>query len=403
MARYPNLRHIRLLSIAIERGSLTGAAEMVHISQPAASQAISKLRKMYGCPLLKRIGNSIAPTPEGLIVNNRGKRALELLHDADRRLTVKTRYSTRRHAGDLERNATVSQLRAISVFGRTGNFMAAAQSLSQAETSVRRAIKELEGVAGAMIIDGKLGAHRLTSIGEMLARLANLLLRELDTIFEELRENAGMIDGRVAVGTLPLARTRIIPEAIVAVAGQYPQASIQLVDGAYETLVHQLGTGELDMIVGALRTGPVSPALCQEALFEDELSVVARAGHPLTRLRYPNIGQLAEYPWIVARKDTPNRKIFESLFGPVEGGHVETASLATMRGILLISDYLTLISKRQVEYELRTGMLAEIPFRLGQTDRVIGVTSRREWLPTRLQREFLETLKNLAGESPRWD
>ena len=54
MTAYPNLRHIRLLKHAIALNSLSKAAEVVGISQPAASQAIAGLEEQFGGQLFER-------------------------------------------------------------------------------------------------------------------------------------------------------------------------------------------------------------------------------------------------------------------------------------------------------------------------------------------------------------
>jgi len=73
------LRHIRLFEAALAHGSLSRAAGAVHISQPAASQALAKLRQIYGADLMVRQGNGIVPTEQGMIVGRRCSRALDQL------------------------------------------------------------------------------------------------------------------------------------------------------------------------------------------------------------------------------------------------------------------------------------------------------------------------------------
>jgi LysR family transcriptional regulator of gallate degradation len=56
---------------------------------------------------------------------------------------------------------------------------------------------------------------------------------------------------------------------------------------------------------------------------------------------------------------------------------VETGDLALLRGLLLESDMLTVLSAHQLHHEVRTGQLAVLPFEMPGMERNIGVTTRR--------------------------
>ena len=49
-------------------GTMTAAAEVEAISQPAISAQIKALERYYGTPLLERHGRGIRPTPAGQLV-----------------------------------------------------------------------------------------------------------------------------------------------------------------------------------------------------------------------------------------------------------------------------------------------------------------------------------------------
>ncbi len=45
-----------------EHGGISGAARHLHLSQPAVSHALARLRRMWGDPLFVRQGNRMVPT-----------------------------------------------------------------------------------------------------------------------------------------------------------------------------------------------------------------------------------------------------------------------------------------------------------------------------------------------------
>lgn len=403
MSAYPNLRHVRLFSHAAETGSLSRAAEAVRVSQPAASQAIAGLEAHFSGDLFERRGSGVFVTERGRVVAARAARVIEMLRAANARLARQARAARTAAQNLLETHATIAHLRAIDGFSRAGSFSAAARRMGQAEPSVQRAARELERIGGVPLFEGRQQSVRLTPAGALLASSAGLMLKELESAAEEVRELDGRFDGRVVVGTLPLVRTTVIPDAVADCTGARPGASIEILDGAYESLLHGLSMGEIDMLVGALREGAPARGLAQEVLFLDGLSVVARAGHPLAAAGRVGLGALSAYPWALPRRGTPTRAIFDAIaerggFGPPAGtGIIETGSLVALRGILLGSDRLTLMSRRQIAYEERAGLLGVIDAPLPPTERPIGVTTRAGWKPTALQAEFLAALRRAAS------
>ncbi|MBO0347385.1 LysR family transcriptional regulator [Roseibium limicola] len=395
---YPNLRHLRLLEAAHRLGSLTAAAETILISQPAASQAITRLNSQFGGKLLQRRGNGVFATERGLLVVRRTERVLGLIKNYSQSSLRRLRGARLEREIALENHLTISHVRAVSAVGRMGSFSAAARSLGQTEPNVQRAARELEGILGSKLFVGGVKGMHLTDGGEAIARTANLILKELDSTFEEIREYEGAYDGRVVIGTLPLVRSWLVPEAVVAVSKGYPEATIGILDGTYEDLIHSLESGGIDVLLGALREGFTHPGLEQEVLFEDQLSIVVRNGHPLTSLPEISLETLQQYAWVLPRPGTPTRDLFERLVqsGALPRdtrGCIETGSLVALRGILMDTDYLTIISPRQIVLELEAGLLKVLPVPLKGSARPIGMTTRNNWQPTRLQEDFVTSLR----------
>ncbi|MCH8466782.1 MAG: LysR family transcriptional regulator [Roseinatronobacter sp.] len=401
---WPNMRHLRLLDLAAQDGSLTKAARAVHISQPAASQAIAKLARVFDAPLLERVGNAVTLTPEGQIVTERARRALAHLQDPALFAKGRARQAS---ADLLERYASITQLRVMALFALTGSFPATARGLGQTEASVQRAAKDIEQIIGQPVLEGGRRSRALNAVGQNIARRASLALREIELAHADLRARKGLFDSRLVIGALPLARTRLVPRAVLRLLEKYPFARIEILDGAYEFLLQRLRLGACDLIVGALRDDVGADDLLEAPLLSDSLRLVARAGHPFVgaEISGPELGQ---FPWIVPRRDAPARRVFEAFaqrhgLGQHLRGHVETGSLVVLRGILLESDALALISPNQIRYELEQGLLVTLDIPVPGSARAIGVTALRTGLPGRLHLDFLEFLAQEVARSAASD
>lgn len=64
-----NYRHLRYFHAVVVEGSVTAAAEAMHVSQPSVSAQIRKLEKAIGYTLFDRSGRTLTLTPEGRLVN----------------------------------------------------------------------------------------------------------------------------------------------------------------------------------------------------------------------------------------------------------------------------------------------------------------------------------------------
>lgn len=387
-ATYPNLRHLRLFCTYLQVGSVSDAAEICGVSQPAATQALTRLDQIFGTRLIDRQRRA---TSEGQIVLLRAERALYVIRTGCKRL------QPARQATEICNHVTIPHLRSLAAFGEAESFSAAARLLGQSEPAVHRTARDAEAILKTQIFEGSGRNIRLTSNGLAVVRWSRLALNELDSAAAEMREARGQFDGRMSVGTLPLARTSVIPSAIAEIARQYPQAQFEILEGSYSPMLSALESGRIDMIVGALREDVSSRTLVQEKLFPFHLSVVAGAGHPLSQIAGVTPDDLAKYPWIVAREDTPSRRLFMELADRADLRQaVEVGSLVAIRGILMKTDHLALLSHHQCEFELDAGFLTKLDFELPPHDRTLGFTHRRHWMPTALQSSFLETLRKVT-------
>lgn len=380
----PNLRHLRAVCMVAETRSVSRAAERIHLSQPAITQAIDKLEARLGAPLFEHGPEGMAATQAGKLFCARAATALEFLRAGAR--DVSRAAGRARAAPDLDRLITVAQLRALIAVSAAGNFSLAARNIGLSQPSVHRAAKELERLAGVSLFEAATFGIELTRPAQYLAQQARLAFVEIEHGFAEVAELSGGDSGRLVIGAMPLARSHVLPEAIDRLLNERPNVHVRVIDGPYRDLLHGLRNGEIDLLIGALREPAPIDDVEQIPLFDDRLAIVARAGHPLFAREKIGEADLMAYPWVVSPPGAPTRDYFESMFPPAAReklpGLIETSSLIVVRGALLRSDRLTLISEHQIVTEQSLGLLAPLPVPTPGSARRIGLTIRRGWRPT---------------------
>ena len=73
--------YLKTLVEVVRTGSLSRAAESLHVTQPAVSRRIKFMEDQYGCELLDRSGNVLRPTEAGHLVYEKAQSLLEIEAD----------------------------------------------------------------------------------------------------------------------------------------------------------------------------------------------------------------------------------------------------------------------------------------------------------------------------------
>ncbi|GAB4349075.1 MAG: LysR family transcriptional regulator [Gammaproteobacteria bacterium] len=396
----PNLRHLRVFREVAATRSISRAAKQVHLSQPAITQAIAKLEQALGIDLFERRSDGMFTTEGGELFLARVERALDLLQSGAREAEKVGLRNGVRTVSRLDQLLTTTQLRALVAVANSKNFSLAARTIGISQPSLHRAARDLERLLEITLFDKTSHGIVLTRAGRILAQHAKLTFAELEQGFSEVETLQGRDSGSIVVGTMPLARTYILPTAINTLMQSHPQVRISVVDGPYADLLHGLRHGELDLLIGALRHPVPADDVIQERLFSDPLAVVARRGHPLSRKKRVTLEDLSRYPWVVPRQGTPTRDYFDRMMArqpPLPASPIESSSLVLIRGLLLESDRLTLISTHQIRHEQQLGLLAPLPVAMEENERPIGLTLRKGWRPTATQDRFLACLREAGA------
>lgn len=390
-----NLRHLRALLAIQEHRSITAAADIVSLSQPALTQGLAKLERQLGYVLFERRSDGMITTPVGAIVADRVRAAIDHLAAGAKGLTRVFQHP--------ERLMTMTQLRAFIALADAGSFTAAAHGTGLSQTAVHRAVGDLEQVIGGELVERRGRGVWLNAAGKRLARGARLATAEITAAIAELgREIGGEL---IAFGALPLSRPFLVPAAMARLAKEQPKARFEVVEGSWRELVEPLRDGMIDLIVGALRPHEITD-LHQVPLYEDRLVIAAGSHHPLAGPEMPSMEALSAYPWIVAPANSPLRTQWERLFAGRElpQAPIECGSVMIIGRLLTDGDFLTLLSPDQVALQTRMGLLAQVGAPLEHSARLIGITTRRSWRPTTVQRRFLahfqavaEAMKSGAG------
>jgi len=278
-----------------------------------------------------------------------------------------------------------------------------ARTMGMSQSAISQSIAKLEDVLGQTLFRRTAQGMVPSDAGTRWIVRFNRVLVELGHIVSDIAALNGVLEGVITVGALPLARTLLLPMAITSLLKKYPRLRVRSLESTYEELTAGLLSGRVDFIIGALRT-PTGQGLDASALIQDRTAVIARAGHPLASRRNLSFDDLQDYPWVLSRAGTPLRILLEQFFrdhgrNPPQPA-AETGDLALLRGLLVSSDMITVLSANQLHYEIATGQLAVLPFPMHGLERQIGVTTRAGAYLSPGGDALLAELKSVAEKWP---
>lgn len=81
------MRYIELFHAVLTTGSLTGAAKLLNISQPAASKALQHAEDKLGFALFSRVRGRLQPTQQALLLRDRIEKIIQDVHELQRLTT----------------------------------------------------------------------------------------------------------------------------------------------------------------------------------------------------------------------------------------------------------------------------------------------------------------------------
>lgn len=386
-----NLRHFRVFLAVADLRAPTLAADRCRVSQPAVTQSLNKLERGCGGALFERTRQGFFLTERGRVFEPRLRRAITrldaALEDVSPRLVL---------------TATHAQLLALGAMTEAQNFTLAARALGLAQPTVHRAVSQLEREAARALFERTSFGMVPTRACQDLAQEARLAFAEMDQAEAELAAFDGREEGRISIGSLPLSRSAVLPEALAAFRLLRPRQRVTVIDGLYDALLGRLRRGEIDVMIGAMRDPLPIDDVLQEPLFEDGLALLVRPDHPLASEQFIPLEVLSRHPWVVPRPDTPSRAQFDAMFQAkgiaLPDGMMESGSILLMREVLRRSDMLGCISARQAEAEIGAGLLAQLDVDVNWPGRRIGLTTRRGWVPTSVQALMLDQLRSAASK-----
>ncbi len=174
---------------------------------------------------------------------------------------------------------TIRQLQFFSALADTGSFREAAERVGVTQPALSAAIKELEGMAGARLVERGPKGCTLTAPGEQMLWRARQILSDTEDLVQAARSAGAPLCGPVSLGVIPSIAPYLLPRALPELTRRFPELELNLREDITGRLLEGLRDRTLDLAIIALPFD--TPGVETEPAFADEFLLIAPPGHKL--------------------------------------------------------------------------------------------------------------------------
>lgn len=190
----------------------------------------------------------------------------------------------------------LTQIRDFLAVVECGGVRAAARRLGVAQPTISKSVRDLESELHVQLVWRNSLGIALTPAGRKFHERVQAAAAELRKAEEEASQTSQVGAGSVTFSMGPVGVIAILPEAMVRFRRQFPLARIRVVEGYGHLMLPEVRSGVLDFAFGQESRKGMDASIRFRPLFESELVICARRGHPLRRAG--TLEQLANAEWM---------------------------------------------------------------------------------------------------------
>jgi DNA-binding transcriptional LysR family regulator len=230
---------------------------------------------------------------------------------------------------------TIRQVRGFLALADTGSFTQAADRIGLSQPTLSQAIRDLEQNVGATLFDRTTRTVCLSEAGMAFQAGASRSLRELENAVSEVRALAELRGGRIRIASPPHMAGSLLPYAISDFNEEYPDVHVEISDVTVEQMLQRLRENQVDIAIGTIPSS--SADLRVTRLFQEELMILCRHDHALTRIDSPSWADAERHPSVALVRGSGLRELTDSGFeqaGITYRPRWEVEQISTILGML---------------------------------------------------------------------
>jgi LysR family pca operon transcriptional activator len=281
----------------------------------------------------------------------------------------------------LTERLRIRQLQVIVAIADQRSLLAASRTLGISQPALSKTLQEIEAVLGVRIFERVSRGVVPNAYGQAILIRARTVLTELNRIGDDLAQVAQQSAGTVVIGALPTAAAGILPATLARLRSRHPRLGVKVMQDRTHDLLPVLESGGLDVIVGRLYPPHTPDDFQREVLYEEPVSILARAGHPILGLDTDCSGALADYdlvlPCLEQRMGQEVDQVLTSFGDRLPKPLLRASSLSFIRELVLSGDVLAILPRLTMAGDLLRGTIRVVPVDIRTPPRPAGLITLR--------------------------
>ncbi|SDT89557.1 DNA-binding transcriptional regulator, LysR family [Verrucomicrobium sp. GAS474] len=216
----------------------------------------------------------------------------------------------------------IRHVRALKEVVEQGGFSKAAKTLGATQSTVSKAVAQLEHDCGSPLLDrsARSGRPRLTAAGEVVYRRGLALLREQEGLRGDLDALNGLRRGHLDLGIPPLGSGTLFAGAIAEYRRRHPGIEIRLKEAGGRWLEEKVVAGELEL---GVTLPPLLKGCAWREIHREPLMALLPPGFAWPKGKPIRLKDLAGQPFVLFEEGFSLNAVIESAcrkrgFSPAE-------------------------------------------------------------------------------------
>jgi DNA-binding transcriptional LysR family regulator len=292
----------------------------------------------------------------------------------------------------------LAQLEAFAEIARLASVSRAAEELHLTQPALTARLQSLEGDLEVELFVRSRRGMALTDAGRALLPYAQRAIAQVvdgRRALEQLRTGK---TGELLIGAAPAVSTYLLPNLLRSFQGTHPNVRIGVRTGHTEEVLEMVLRHEVDIGVGRPVRHPDAALI---PVFDDELILVAAAGHPFARRGQVRVRELADERLILFDRASSYYELTSSLVrqaGVVPESVIELDNVEAAKKMVLAGLGVALLPRMALDAELRSRSLRHVRLAGAAAIRrpIVAIRRRDAGVPVGPVAGFLATLERVG-------
>lgn len=279
-----------------------------------------------------------------------------------------------------------------------GSIRAAARRLGISQPALTRSLQALEKELGVRLMRRGVEGVSLTPEGIAFSVRARVVQSELEKAAVEFRQGLDAAGELVTLGMSAIATDLLLPELALAMRRRFPKTRIRIVELFPSPLLAVLRDSPVELAVTQRTQSDLEAGLNYRSLFDIQLRVAARVGHPLAGRR--DLHELSGATWLATTAPgNANDRVTHSMKEaglPPPTFAVHCGSMRHLIEIAALSDMLLQMPTSTLRPLVESGKLSEVHLKKPLAMLRVGLYSRADSSPTRAAKAATQIITSIA-------